>query len=601
MLPLIAALLLLAAPAAAQDFRISSEQPVDAINPLGQQNIISFTATGLAYDQLLNFSTDSSRPDLSISLAKSYRTSPDGLVWTFDLREGVTWSDGEPFTADDVVFTYRAVMENETNYLSGYLTNVRAVKALGRHRVRLTLSAPDARMTSIYVAILPEHVFGRYPVARLDKVDVPLPSVTTAPFRYTAWDKKGTTILEPNPRFRAAKPAMDRVLIVNYSDREAQLRDLQLGKLDLIYQGNPKWIAKLRADDEVRVWSAPQPGFKEIAFNSCPPGGAGTCSGPGKDVKVKVVQDPAIRRALAWAIDREAISRTIYAGQNQAASGLISPFYKDYFKDWTRDPEVGYGYDPEKARQILADGGWDCSSFPCEKDGTKAAFELLVRASDPQDKSAVQRIRAWAREVGIDVEVAVVTEDALNNRILNTGKRDGTYAPTFDAFYWAWTGEQTPDFNLEVLRTGNDWQDAFWSNSAYDRASLAALQETGDFSRRLELMHAAERIFLQELPYIPTVFENNVFITRNDTWHNWQPAPPSADGAPIGTNWQQVTLLKPGPAPVAAGAPGATGGSGDDGTPGVVLFLAGILVGGGVVAVLLRRRRAPEPLEWPEA
>jgi peptide/nickel transport system substrate-binding protein len=599
-LAIAAALLLFATPAAAQDFRISTEQPVDAINPLAMQNLISFTAMGLAYDQLLNFDTDSSEPNLEISLARSYETSRDGLTWTFELRRGISWSDGEPFDADDVVFTYRAVMENETNFLSGYLTNVKRVEKLGSHRVRLRLSAPDARLTNIYVPILPEHVFSRFPLARLDKVDVPLPSVTTAPFRYTAYDKDGTTILEPNPRFRGVggRAAMDRVLLVNYTDREAQLRDLQLGKIDLVYQGNPRWIASLRGERDVRVWSSPQPGFKEMAFNSCPPGGAGNCSGPGREVNVAVVQDPAIRQALAWGIDRETIARTIYAGQNRPALGLISPYYQDYFKDWSDDPQIGYSYDPEKARQILADGGWDCSSFPCEKNGVRASFELLVRASDPQDKSVVQRIRAWAHDIGIEIDLSVVTETALNNRILNSGSEKGKYEPTYDAFYWAWSGDPTPDLNLEVLRTGSDWQDAFYSDPAYDRASLAALQTTGDLDRRAELMHEAERIAMRDLPYIPTVYENQVFVTRTDTWHGWLPSPPGAGGAPIGANFLQVTRLRPGPEPATAGtiAPAGDGG----GTPGIVLFLAGLVVGGGAVALALRRRREPEPLEWPE-
>lgn len=605
MKPLIAILALLlafATPAAAKDLRISSEQPVDAINPLAQQNMVSFAATGLAYDQLLAFSTDSSEPDLEISLAKSYETSPDGLTWTFELRDGIRWSDGKPFSADDVVFTYRAVMENETNFLSGYLTNVRSVEKLGRLRVRLRLSAPDARLTSIYLAILPKHVFSRYPTAKLDKVDVPLPSVTTAPFRYTAYDKTGTTVLEQNPSFRGVggRAQTHRVLIVSYSDREAQLRDLELGKIDLILQGNPRWIAKLRDDPDVRVWSSPQPGFKELAFNSCPPGGAGNCSGPGKDVKVEVVQDRAIRQALAYGIDRETIARTIYAGQNRPAYGLISPYYKEYFKDWSRDPDIGYSYDPEKARQILEDGGWDCSSFPCQKDGVKAAFELIVRASDPQDKAVVQRIRAWAAEIGIDITVAVLTETALNNRILNTGKEDGKYEPTFDAFYWAWSGDPTPDLNLEVLRTGSDWQDAFYSNPAYDRPSLEALQTTDDLDRRIALMQQAEKIAMTDLPYIPTVYENQVYVTRNDGWYNWIPSPEGPGASPFGTNFLQVTQLRPGPAPAVAGAVTGAGGAGD-GTPGIVLFLAGLVVGGAGVAVALRRRRAPEPLEWPEA
>ncbi|MFD8936792.1 ABC transporter substrate-binding protein [Streptomyces sp. NPDC059578] len=573
------------------DHRIGHAQPIDSVNPFGQQNVISNSVSLTAYDMLLNYRTADGRPDLDNSLARSYRTSKDGRTWTFRLRPGVTWSDGKPLTSADVQWTYQAVMANQTNVLRGYVTNVKKITAPDPLTVVFRLSEPDARLESASVPILPRHVFARHPVASLDKMRIPLPAVTTAPFRITSYQKNGTTVLDTNPRFRGDRPEVKRVLFVHYQSSQAALRDIKLGSLDMIADGDSSWVNKLKKDEDITVWTAPSPGYSEIAFNSCPPGGAGSCTRPAKNVRTAVVQNPAIRKALAWGIDRENLSRTIYAGQNPPADGLISPYYSSYYRSFAEDPEVGYGYDPARAREILRTGGWRCDTTPCVRNGVKAEFEMLVRSTSSQDQNAVRRIRAWASQIGIAITMTVVTEDALNNTIYNPGSKKGRYAPSYDAFYWAWSGDiGTPDLNLEVLRTGNSWSDSYYSNPAYDRASLSAVRSM-DMPRRVAAMHEAQRIALTDLPYVPTVFAVRIMLTRNDTWHAHQPSPATGAGSPFGANWLQLTSLRAGPAPgtvTAAAAPAAAMS-----TPA---WLAVALVAAGA-GYLFGRRRGSAPAE----
>ncbi|MFF0450597.1 ABC transporter substrate-binding protein [Streptomyces sp. NPDC004609] len=580
------------APSAATggDFRIGHSQPIDSINPFGQQNMISNTVSLLGYDLLLNYRTSDGRPDLENSLTESYQASPDGRTWTFKLRSGITWSDGKPLTSADVRWTYQAVLDNETNVLRGNTENVKKVSAPDPRTVVIQLTEPDARLESAAIPILPEHVFAKYPIDSIDKVPIPLPAVTTAPFRITSYDKGGTTVLGVNPSFRGTPPAMKRVLFVHYQASEAALRDIKLGSLDMVADGDSSWVAKLKTNKDITVWSAPAPGFSEIAFNSCPPGGAGACTGPAKNVKTAVVQDKAIRKALAWGIDRADLSKTIYAGQNLPADGLISPYYAPYYRSFAKDPEIGYGYDPARSRAILKEGGWDCSTKPCVKNGVKAQFEMMVRSTSKQDQNAVRRIRAWASQIGITIDMSVVTEDALNNTVYNPSSTKGKYAPSFDAFYWAWSGEVTPDLNLEVLRTGSSWSDSYYSNPAYDKASLASVRQM-DMPKRVAAMQEAQRIALTDLPYIPTVYSADIMLTRNDRWHAFQASPSSGAGSPLGANWLQLTGLKPGPAPGKSTASAAGGTT--LGTP-AWLALALLTAAGGYA---LGRRRGTRPAE----
>lgn len=212
---------------------------------------------------------------------------------------------------------------------------------------------------------------------------------------------------------------------------------------------------------------------------------------------------------------------------------------------------------------------------------------MMVRSTEDQDQNAVRRIRAWAADLGITIDMAVVTEDALNNAIYAPGKDDDHYAPTFDAFYWAWSGDiGTPDFNFEVLRTDSTWQDSFYSNPAYDRVSLKALKST-DPAERMSAMHEAEKIAMKDLPYIPTVYSHSLTLTRNDTWHGYLTSP-QPNGSPFGTNWLQLTHLRPGPDTASAKSQRPNAGPRQLSLPSVAVLVA---AAAGVGFILGRRRK----------
>ena len=379
--------------------------------------------------------------------------------------------------------------------------------------VVISLNKPDARIPSAYVPIVPKHIWDKADPAKVKDYDPMQPTgadgsgpkamIGTGPFMVTKIDPKGTSILEPNPNFYGDPGQIDRILITKYGQPEGLLRDIKLDLLDATLTGDSAWKNGLEGNEDVRFWEAPAPGFTEIAFNSCPPGGKEACTGPGKDVHVEVVQDPAVRKALAWAIDREDLSRTVYNGTAEPGNGIISPFYKRYFTSFADDPVIGYGFDPQKARGIMQQGGWDCPSGGgvCTRDGEEARFQLLVRSTNADEKRAAQRIKAWAEDVGIRIDLSVVTEDTINARIYNTSPSDeDKYEPTYDAFLWGWAGDvPTPDFNLEVLQCGSGWTDSFYCNPAYDRLSQGSLTET-DFDKRTQMMHDAEKIAMKICP-----------------------------------------------------------------------------------------------------
>ena len=198
----------------------------------------------------------------------------------------------------------------------------------------------------------------------------------------TSLDPNGTIVLKPNPYFYGHPGHIKRILLIKYQDDDAALRDLELGQVDAINTGKTTWAVQLRKEVNAKMWASPAPGFDEIAMNSCPIQGSPTCTGPGKNVNVKVVQDQAIRQALNWAIDRGALARIVYNGLYTPGTGIISSYYKSrgYFTSYADDPEIGYTYDPEKAHQVLEQGGWKCPAVGSQRDLYQGRHEGRVHA-----------------------------------------------------------------------------------------------------------------------------------------------------------------------------------------------------------------------------
>jgi peptide/nickel transport system substrate-binding protein len=590
-------------PPATNNWRIGYDQEFDNnLNPFAAQFTSDYFVFTEVYDLMLNFKQADNSPDLENSPVNKFVSSPDGKVWTYTIRPGVKWADGQPFTADDVVWTLQTVVDTADdpgNVLSGYLPTPEKIEKVDDLTVKITLKDANVRMSSLYIPILPKHIWSKADPKKIKDFD-PFTEMTdaktgvkkkaiigTGPYMVTKLDKKGTTILERNPYFYGAKGEIDQILMVKYGEKDPQLRDIKLGNLDAVLSGSLKW-ARAEADNkDVTMWSYPSPGFSEIAFDSCTGAAESLCTGTGKDVKKAVVQDPAIRHALYYALNRPEVLKTVLQDQGTVGNGLISPYYAKYYSDFSKDPDIGYAYDPAKAKQILADGGWNCpAGGTCTKNGVPASFELLVRQNNQDDQNATQRFAADAKAVGIDMKLSIVSEDQINERIYATSPTDeNKYEPTYDAFYWGWGGDNdSPAFNLDVLVCGSSWQDSMYCNPAYDKLVADSLKEL-DFTKRVALMHDAEKLALKDAPYLITVHDNILAVTRNDTWEGYVHQP-AGTGAPFGNSWLQLQVIKK-----------VAGGGGSSNTGVIVAVAGGLVALVAIGAIVMRRREKAEPVE----
>jgi peptide/nickel transport system substrate-binding protein len=585
--------------AATGDWRLGYVYPMDSLNPIVSSTGTALGVVSMSYDTLLAYSLKDQTPDLEHSLAKSYEVSSDGLTSTFHLREGVTWSDGEPFTSADVKWTIEAILGDPASPASLGLAGVKQVSTPDPQTVVVKTDKPNGNIG--FLTILPKHVWSKLSKKQIDKGPGPLPNVTTGPFVITKFDPRGTTILEANPRYRFGAPKAKRIVWVKYGDLPGLLRDLRLKQLDASAEGKPDWVKLVRGDRNLKVWPADSPNLQMIGFNSCPPQGAGACEKPGPNVHVKVVQDPAIRQAINLAIDRKQIVDTVYDGQaTPGLTGMIAPFYVSYAPKREGDERANL----DAARKALTDGGWDCSSNPCVKDGTKAEFKLLYDPADTVNAQLAQRVRAQVSAVNIKVDLDPQSTDAQGGVVNAPGSKEGTFRPNYDAIVSGWTGLPfSPDILMSLLTSSSPFPEVYYSNPEYDRL-FGQAQNTIDVKRRAAIFDQANAIARRDLPYVVVLNGRSITVTRTDTWHGYQAAL-GGHGSPWGVNAVQVAGLQPGPAPRSSSPVSA----GDDGggSTGIVIAIVAAIVVVGIGALLVvrgRRRRgggSDSDAGWTEA
>lgn len=321
-------------------------------NPLkpfagGEQLVMS-----LLYDNLVTTDPDA---EYIPRLAESWTVSDDATSYTFTLRQGLKWSDGEPFTAADVVFSYNLyaapdIASAQSSRLAGVVgydelqsgaaSELAGVTAVDDHTVQIELSEPNAGFLSLIgygpvFFILPEHVLGDVPADEI--MDDPFftdPSAGMGPYVLDEFRADQELALSANPEYRT-EVGIDR-LFLKLVTSDVATSQLSTGEIDLV-QVSPSDLGTVEAIGGVQVSTAPSPGFTRMAVNQEKPQFA----------------DPRVRQAILTAIDREGIIEGILAGQAAALNSTI-------LTEWALPEDLdAYEYDPERASQLLAEAGWD--------------------------------------------------------------------------------------------------------------------------------------------------------------------------------------------------------------------------------------------------
>ena len=327
--------------------------------------------------------------------AAAPEVSDDARTFTFKLKPGLKWSDGEPLTAKDVVFTYNALADPATgsakvgdfaavtgakDLKEGKADALKGVTAPDDQTVKITTTRPAAGLPGVIGAtpILPAHVLGDVPKKKLgDHAFFTRPTVGAGAFRFVDYKTDQYVELEANPNFRE-KVSIKKVFLkpVTSDVATAQLRT---GEMDLT-QVSPTDLPTVKQMDDVKVVSAKSPGFTRIAVNQ----------------SQKRFKDVRVRRALLMAIDRKGLVDKVLGGEGAVVN---SSFYGDIASAAAQS----YDYDPAKAKSLLAEAGWD---------GSKPVTLSWIPGQRDRD-TAVTVIQSQLKAVGVDVKLKQVQADEL--------------------------------------------------------------------------------------------------------------------------------------------------------------------------------------------
>jgi peptide/nickel transport system substrate-binding protein len=448
-------------------------------------------------------------------LAESWTTSPDNLVYTLTLRDGVTWSDGAPFTADDVLFTFKAVYDPKVqSILDGPMrVNGQPLKVTSpdARTVVLTLPATFGPGIAIldHLPILPRHKWQ----AALDKgafreaLSVTTPPADLAvlgPFVLRTYAPGQRFVFDRNPRYWKKDvagiqlPYADQVILEVVPDQNAELVRLQAGQLDMLQQQvRPEDVATLRPlidQGRIRIVELGVGVDPDLLFFNL------RSTYWTKDPRREWIFTKEFRKAISHAVDREAYANTVYLGAGVPIWGPITPGNKEWFS-----PNVPrYGYSVERAREILAGLGLtnrDADEWLEDKNNTEARFTVLTFRGNSSLERGAAVLRESLKAAGVAVDVVGLEQGSVIQRMIKSDFdaimffiAPTSLDPAMSPDFWMSTGA-AHIWNIGQAKPATAWE------KEIDDLMLQMTAEV-DPATRKRLFDQVQMIFAENLPAI---------------------------------------------------------------------------------------------------
>ncbi|HET6296027.1 MAG TPA: ABC transporter substrate-binding protein, partial [Kribbella sp.] len=330
--------------------RVGATQSMDSMNPFLAVRLVSSSIHRWMYGFLTV--TDSKTLQPSPDLAESWTTSPDGLTWTFKIRQ-TKWSDGQPLTAEDAAWTFnKMITDDGAKTANGpAVENFASVTASGQD-LTIKLKAPQASMLENPVPILPKHVWEKVgDIAKYEADDYP--AVTSGPYIAVEHKKDQYVKLVANPDYWRGKAKIDELQMIFYDNPAAAVVGLKKGDIDLIGRLAPPDFQALQGDGNIVQWNTEGRRASYLQINH----GATTSDNKPIGDGHPALKDPKVRQAIHTAIDKQKLVDEVQNGLARLADGsIVPPMYKDFFWEATGDEKVTF--DVAKANKILDDAGY---------------------------------------------------------------------------------------------------------------------------------------------------------------------------------------------------------------------------------------------------
>ncbi len=415
--------------------------------------------------------------EIEPALATDWTISDDGLEYTFNLREGVTFHDGTPFNAEAVKFNFDRMLDETHPFadtgpfpLSFFFSSVENVEVVDDLTVKFTLNEPFAPFMSNLASptgliVSPAAVeqygsdYGRNPVG-------------TGPFKFEEWQSNTRVVASRNQDYWDGEPPLEAVIFRPITDANTRVAEMLSGGIDVLLETPPDNVAQFRDDANYQVVEAVGPHVWYVMLNAK--------EGPFTDVRV--------RQAVNYAVNKESLVNDVLQGTAEVSAGPIPPAF-----NWAYNEEVDpYPYDPEMARQLLAEAG---------ADGASLTFLVTEGGSGMLDPVPMgTAIQADLAAVGLDVEIQTYEWNTFLSEV-NPGLEGKA-----DMAEMAWMTSDPDTLPFLTLRTAAWPEEGGFNSSYYSNPEVDELLDQAriatDQAERADLYKQVQEVVNEDAPWL---------------------------------------------------------------------------------------------------
>ena len=468
----------------------------------------SYTIPLNCFDRLVETDTVDGEAQLVPGLADSWDISEDGLTYTFHLHEGVTFQNGDPFTADDVVYTvnrmmdpntlakntdiYYDIVEGATEFYNGEADSVSGVTAIDDNTVEFKLVTAYAPFLSC-LATPGGSIYNRESTEGADDFGVnPAVCFGTGPFEVTDWELGSTVTLVANPNYFKGAPQIDGIVMHIVSDADTQRMMFEQGTVDVFNfdyaESQLQWFLDNGYEDQ--IVSGSRAGTYYFMFNTA----------------IEPLNNVNVRKALQMAVDRQTILDQLYGGEGHVLSTFIPAGVLSY-----NDAAEEIPYDPEQAKQILADEGY--------ADGFDMELAIMADSKTSLDISTI--LCSYFQAIGVRATVTQYDESSYYDI-----RRDGE----LPSYYNSWSADFNDPDNF--LYTFFSKKNTFGRSVNYDNQEILDLLDEArvmvDFDERMAAYQKIDDAVVHEDAVVLPLYQRNHLFCLSPrvqgfkvAWNGW--------------------------------------------------------------------------------
>lgn len=406
-------------------------------------------------------------------MAESWDVSDDGLVWTFHLRDGVVWSDGDAVDAADFKFTYDAIASDlvETPRKSN-VDQIESIEVLDPLTIQVAFKSVKCDgLVDVNLGWLPSHLYGTDFSDIMENPMNEAPTVSAGDFVWQEWVRDDHTTLVRNDTYWEGAPNMDGWIYKIVPDPGARLAALQTGEVDLIGV-QPEQLTAVELDPNLSIYKFKDDGYSYIALNLANPANPQ----PGQDEEGNLIEqephpilsDRNVREAMAHSLDYAQIISKVYLGQGYQIASNVLPAV-----EWAHDPTIQpYAYDTEMAAQLLEEAGWVDSDGDGvrEKDGQPLALTLKTNAGNTTREDLGVLVQDQLNSLGFDITFEAIDFGTMVGEMLGQ---------TYDMVIIGWTGLGSDPNDDSFWHSKYDTPESGFNFVSYSNARIDELLEQG--------------------------------------------------------------------------------------------------------------------------